>query len=170
VAVEWLPGPLSLLAYDVLWHERYGDRAKPSVLNCESPGTSTTERGKLEDQAHAELRRAGYLPGSKLVSELHGALDALAYPVNEFTLRWESATPLRAMAACNGDREVVAIFAFPTRTSGAAPQRPVLWVSQLVHGSLAPNLVSFLPPREPARIRSLSVRAQSLAHADDNAR
>ncbi|MGH3624301.1 MAG: ESX secretion-associated protein EspG, partial [Sciscionella sp.] len=76
----------------------------------------------------------------------------------------------RAMAARNGDREMIAIFAFPTRTSGAAPQRPVLWVSRLVHGPLAPTLVSFLPFCEPARIRSLSVKAQSLAHADDDAR
>lgn len=71
---------ISVAAFDVLWQQAMPGSAKPSVLQCGSPGDTVAERGPIEDEAAIELRAAGYAGPRGLGEDVLAGLALLARP------------------------------------------------------------------------------------------
>jgi hypothetical protein len=78
--MEFSGEQIGLDCYDVLWETVMPGRPKPDVLDCDSPGATQAERGRIVRDASARLRRAGYLGPLGAPEEVGKLLDALERP------------------------------------------------------------------------------------------
>jgi EspG family len=93
----------------------------------------------------------------------------LAAPDEECTLRWDSAAPFRLLAARRGHLHVVAgIVEVSSRNDGTST--PAFHIGWGTPGPLSHDIVAMLPPCQPAKLRSQSVRLASLVRAGGKVR
>jgi len=105
---ETEPITLSALEFDVLWeHLRLG--ALPLVVKVPSPGKTTEERARLEEQAWAALEGRGLGRPVELNPDIEDILSVLAKADREVDARaYAGGTHMRVLAAATGEQAGVA--------------------------------------------------------------
>ncbi len=106
---ETQPIVLSALEFDVLWeHLRLGQL--PLVVKVPSPGKTSEERARLEQQAWADLEERGLGRPVELDPDIADILPVLAAPEREVDARAYAGRNLRVLAAAQGEQAALAVL------------------------------------------------------------
>ncbi|RZQ59874.1 ESX secretion-associated protein EspG [Amycolatopsis suaedae] len=149
---------LSASAFDVVWAD-LGLGRVPEPLRVRSVGHTDAERADIRAAVYANLAERGLLPGGELdeavVARLTTLASASVFVECEALADMDSDEPLRAVAAGDGSRAVLAVQ--PSQTVGLSAIRP---------GELCPAIVDLLPELPPGPGYGVNLPATELPSPD----